>query len=257
MDPVQMPPQSMNGETPSKVHIWILALLAWTAVFSLIAVGLLVARESNDGLSETEMSSACQNGVLNGITTNLTRISEACVDGITQPEEEIQNLSFDAVSSNGTLPSLSIPLHWTASWSLGLFSDKKLAEFRAVKGIYETCTECGGLDNPPTFTIKSLPASEADAMDPETIKNAYIESSKADDVEYTNIVVASYILKNGTLILIDGVEDIQAAGARNGVFHIMRFLTTNTYVELDFHEHGATSNEWLTVKDSLDWSTMK
>ena len=62
----------------SKVHMWILLLLGWTAVFSLIAVGLLLTRSTDTGLSTTELSAACQNGTINGITTNLTRISDAC-----------------------------------------------------------------------------------------------------------------------------------------------------------------------------------
>lgn len=71
---------AVSGAQPSKVHMWILILLGWTAVFSLLSVGLLLTKNTDPGLSTTELSAACQNGVLNGITTNLTRISEACSD---------------------------------------------------------------------------------------------------------------------------------------------------------------------------------
>ncbi len=64
----------------SKVHTWMLILLTWIAVFSIVIVGILLTKSSSNGLSSSEMAAACQNGTINGITTNLTRISEACQD---------------------------------------------------------------------------------------------------------------------------------------------------------------------------------
>lgn len=239
--------------------MWMLILLGWTAVFSLIAVGLLLTKGSTS-ISSSDISLACQNGTLNGITTNLTRISDACQTDDTNGTASTTTPSgntFDAAAADGTLPGLTLPLNWTASWSTGPFEEGVLAEFHAVKGIYETCVACGGLDNPPEFRVASLLVMKAELMDPEKIKADYVEKSKADDADYTNIVVTSSSVAGGTLVSIDGVKDIQAAGATNGPFHILRFTNATKYVELTFHEYRATNAEWMTVKNSIDWSTIK
>ena len=99
--------QRPTSDSPSKVHMWILILLGWTAVFSLLSVGLLLTKSSDSGLSTTELSAACQNGVLNGITTNLTRISEACSDA-----ELIPTAPITVEMSVEGAPTFSYPLGW-------------------------------------------------------------------------------------------------------------------------------------------------
>lgn len=250
---------------PSKVHTWIIILLVWTAVFSLISVGLLLTKSSSSSLSQSDITSACQDGTINALTTNLTRISDACTAGKDGKKDTAPvapavttGTSFDAAKANGTLPKLTLPLGWTAEWSKGLFTDGTLATFTATKGINETCTECGGMDGPTRFFVTSLPLAKAELMDPEKIKADYIERSKAADTKFTNIVVTSTPVAGGTLVSIDGSQDIQAAGAAEGVFHILRFTNATKYVELTFNEYqSATNADWLVVKSSLDWSTVK
>jgi hypothetical protein len=242
----------------NKIHMWMLILLAWTAVFSLIGVGLLLTKGSTS-ISSSDISLACQNGTLNGITTNLTRISDVCKASDTDAATSTAPTgnTFDAAGAEGTLPALTLPLNWTASWSTGPFGEGVLAEFHAVKGIYETCEACGGMPNPPEFRVTSLLVAKAELMDPEKIKADFVEKSKAADAEYTNIVVTSSTVAGGTLVSIDGTADIQAAGATNGPFHILRYINATKYVELNFTEWGGTNAEWMIVKNSLDWSTVK
>jgi hypothetical protein len=243
--------------------MWMLILLAWSAVFSLLSVGLLLTKSSDPTLSTTELSAACQNGVLNGITTNLTRISEACSANVvadSEPESEVTlGTVFDGALADGALPGLALPIGWTGTWNNGVFDDGIFATFTAVKGIYETCNACGGLRNPPAFNIVSREVSKAELMNPEAIKADYVEKSKADDAEYTNIAVTSSSPSVGTTIVtIDGTASEQAAGGHNGAFHIVRYTNATKYIELTFREEdGATNADWLVVKKSLDWSTVK
>lgn len=261
MDPMNTSPQpsDMMHTPTSKVHTWMLILLTWIAVLSLVAVALLLTKSSSNGLSTSEVAAACQNGTINGITTNLTRISEACED---EKDPDVTSASpsgasFDGTLSEGALPGLVLPANWTASWNVGPFSEGLLAEFHAVKGVYRTCDACGGLDNPPEFRMTTWVAGKSELMNPEDVKAYYVEKSKADDTEYTNISVTSTAVSGGTLVSIDGTRSIQAAGARNGDFHILKFVNATKYVELTFDEYGASNAEWLTLKNSLDWSSVK
>lgn len=259
MDPMNTQSPDMSHAPTSKVHTWMLILLTWIAVLSLVAVALLLTKNSSNGLSSSEIAAACQNGTINGITTNLTRISEACADekDLGAASTSPTGASFDGTSSEGTLPGLTLPANWTASWNVGPFSEGLLAEFHAVKGIYQTCDACGGLNNPPEFRMTTWVAAKSELMNPEDVKAYYIEQSKADDAEYTNISVTSTAVSGGTLVSIDGTRNIQAAGARNGNFHILKFVNATKYIEIIFDEYGASNEEWLTVKNSIDWSSVK
>lgn len=258
----------MNSGIPehapaNKVHTWMLILLVWIAAFSLVAVGLLLTKGSSSTLSATDITAACQNGSINALTTNLTRISDACnteidpVDVVETTPAAITGAKLDGTKTNGNLPSLTLPLNWSGTWNLGVFNEGVLATFSATKGIYESCNECGGMPGPTTVSLTTLMVAKAELMDVEKIKAEYVEKSKADDAEYTNISVTSSTVAGGTLVAIDGTASEQAAGGLNGVFHILRFTNATKYIELRFNEVGATNAEWLTVKNSLDWSTVK
>lgn len=260
----------MNSATPdhvppSKVHTWMLILLSWIAIFSLVSVGLLLTKASSSGLSATDITAACQNGSINALTTNLTRISDACNTVPTDATKKdttttvatVSGASLDGKKTDGKLPSLTLPINWSGAWNLGVFNEGILATFSATKGIYETCNECGGMPAPTRFSLTTMLVTKAELMDVDKIKASYIEKSKPDDAEYTNIVVSSSPVAGGTLVAIDGTASEQAAGGLNGPFHILRFTNASKYIELTFNEVGATNTEWLTVKNSLDWSTVK
>lgn len=251
--------QDIQHTPPSKVHVWMLILLTWIAVFSLIIVGLLLTKTSNSP-SIADIASACQNGSINAITTNLTRISDACDVAPTNiTSSPVLGASLDGTKTKGTLPSLTLPITWSGAWNTGvfIFNESILATFEATKGVYEVCNECGGIPNPARLSIATLTKEKAALMDVEKIKADYAERSKADDAEYTNLNVTSSSVSGGTLVSIDGTASEQAAGGLNGVFHILRFTNATKYVELTFDEVGATNAEWLVVKNSLDWSTVK
>lgn len=248
-----------TGTTPaSKIHIWILILLVWTAVFAMIAVGLILTKSSAPSISQSSIALACQNGAMNGITTNLTRISDACLPSGDDQSESVSGPTYDAADSRGYLPKVVLPLHWSGNVFMNFAKDVTLpyARFHATKGIAFGCNECGGVSAPAEFTVTGndlLPAHSA-LMDVAKLQSDYA----ANAAQYTQITVTSESVSNGTLVHIDGIFTPDGVVAHAGQFHILRFANTTKFVELTFYEdHGATNAEWELVKASLDWSTVK
>lgn len=247
---------------PSKVHMWILILLGWTAVFSLLSVGLLLTKNFDSGLSSTELSAACQNGVLNGITTNLTRISEAC------------SVKDDTVESEGTLypgsdvwlPPFTLPEDWSGYVFMNYAKDatKPYASFIGTKGVYTNCNDCGGVGFPTHFwiagdTLANLSRVEAFVSPEFTLGSTdatAIEVAFTNNPSLSNVDVTSSSVGNGTLIEVSGTYDPGGISAYAGSFHILQFSNATTVVELlsmDF----SSGDDYTTIKDSLDWSTIK
>ncbi len=269
----QIPDQTIP---PSKVHTWILILLVWIAVFSLISVGLLLTKSSSSSsLSNADIPPACQDGTMNALTTNLTRIADACTAGKDGKKDTtpvapaiIAGTSFDAKDSQGYLPKFTLPSSWTASVFMNNSHEatKPYVSFSATKGISFNCNECGGVSAPTSFfleandlgktpfpgdsQINGTPAS----MDIKAIEAAYAKNTE----QFKSIVVTSEPTNNGTLIHIDGSYEPDGVVAHAGIFHILRFGNTTKIIELTFYEdQGATNAEWLIIKNSLDWSTVK
>lgn len=250
-----------------------LGLLVWTATFSLLAVGLILSQDSSDGLSDTEVSAACQNGVLNGITTNLTRISDACLSG-----SETETATTAAANAGTTfnikglaeiMPTFTLPAGWSGS-AFGNYSHetgKAYASFMGTKGISFDCNECGGVTAPAQFSITSNPIGRTDgmseggeilalgSMDVATIEAAY----KKTGAGFSDVSVTSMKVNNGTLVTINANwSDPGGVVAHAGPFHILRFQTATNHIEIYFPvDHDATESEWEFLKNSLDWSTIK
>src|SRR3989338_1692975 len=170
MDPMNTSPlpSDMTHAPMSKTHTWMLILLTWIAVLSLVAVALLLTKSSSNGLSSSEMAAACQNGTVNGITTNLTRISEACQ---TEPATPVSTTAatgtpFRSSDTKTALPELLLPSGWTAS----VFENnaheatRPFASFFATKGISFDCNECGGVISPASFFIAGDDIAKASTL---------------------------------------------------------------------------------------------
>lgn len=261
---------------PSKVHTWMLILLSWIAIFSLITVGLLLTKGSSSGLSATDITAACQNGSINALTTNLTRISDACntvpdakkTEPVAATAPVVTGTVFDAKDGQGYLPKLILPSSWSASVFMNNAHDaaRRYASLSATKGIAFDCNECGGVRAPATFFVEGEDIAKAStigdatmnglagSMDIAAIKAAYAKNVTA----FTNIAITTESISGGTLVHIDGTFTPDGVVSHAGTFHILRFATATKIAELTFYEdQGATNAEWLALKGSLDWSTVK
>ncbi len=261
----------MNSGIPehapaNKVHTWMLILLVWIAAFSLVAVGLLLTKGSSTTLSATDITAACQNGSINALTTNLTRISDACntvpdtdkTESVAVAIPATTGTTYDAKDSQGYLPKLTLPQGWTANVFINNakadIPNTPFASFGAMKGIGFDCNECGGVTAPAQFWIEANDAAYANIYAVSELKADYEKNAKT----YQNVTVTEK-LENGTqLVEINGTFTPDGVVAHAGIFHIIKYITGTRFVEITFYEdHGATNAEWLTVKNSLDWSTVK
>mgnify|MGYP001596250023 FL=1 len=217
----------------SKVHVWMIILLVWVAVLSLIAVGLMLTKGSGTSITQSEIATACQNGTVNGITTNLTRIADAC-----QAAQEAKKspstpattgVAYDAVDAQGHLPKLTLPAGWTGSVFINNSHEASrpyYASFHATKGISFDCNECGGVSAPAEFTVTSDALAKAKSMDIAAIQAEYAKSP----TQYTNISVSSESVTGGTLVRIDGTFTPDGVVSHAGVFHILRFTNATKFV---------------------------
>ena len=247
-----MPPAPAH----SKTHAWILILSVWTLVMTIVIIGLLMSGGGKKDERTEAIAAACENGATNAI--NAAEAAETSSDDAENTEETIcetpANPTYSGSNSNNMLPKLSYPYGWSATqhWS-------ETSTFTAKPGYFFTCDECGGFDRESGLTVVGKPIAQAEETDPTKIQTAYTEASKAEDVEYTNIVINSKTLSNGTAVFIDGHAKIDAAGEGEYDFHEVRFKTANTYVKVEFIDMGDATlgDEWAAVKASLDFSSVK
>lgn len=227
--------------TPSKVHTWMLILLGWTAVFSLLSVGLLLTKSTDSGLSTTELSAACQNGVLNGITTNLTRISEACQD---EPETTPNTISIQGtefypgfIALNGWHISGAMTNNDTYTISM---SDKP------------NITYYFGTDAPSAtkITIKTEPMPAT--VNPDT-QTSFV-AAQFPDTGFENISTTVETLTDGTLYTTEADQLYEIGGDIHQT--TLHFFSSTKLVTI-IYENTASAVDWSTFTDSLDWSTIK
>jgi hypothetical protein len=232
---------TVPGAQPSKVHMWILILLGWTAVFSLLSVGLLLTKSTDSGLSDTELSAACQNGVLNGITTNLTRISEAC------SESEPATISYD-VTINGTeyYPGFIAPAGWHVSGTMNAdtysisMGDRPLIVYSFHSDApSETKIQLVSIPTPSTVTPNTQAAFVA------TLFPAH---------EFENVTTTSQTLPNGTLYT---TEADQLYEIGSDVHQTTLHYFSSTKLVTMTYDNTADEDDWTMIKESIDWSTIK
>ena len=226
--------------------MWMLILLGWTAVFSLIAVGLLLTKGSTS-ISSSDISLACQNGTLNGITTNLTRISDAC-----NTETEGNTAPAATISVKGTefYPGFSLPTSWNTfgDWTNSGNQTSYTVRLSDQPMIIRTF----GSDEPSATKIvmTTAPIPSDVSADKQT---AYI-SSLFTDKSYSNTATTSKSLANGTLYTTTMTHTSDLRGAETQtVLHFFgkTMFTTITYTA------GSADSVWGTFVGSLDWSSIK
>lgn len=250
----------MGAPQHGKAHVWILVLLVWVVALSLVTIGLLVTRGKNAADAE-ELAVACQNGTTNAVNSSLDRLADACASA--EPgksgsdeestEDDVLFHSYNGANGNNMLPTLSYPYGWSAT-----LYDGTNPEFVAQPSYFFDCEGCGGFDTSSRLFITTKPVAEADEMDTAKIQANFVEASKTEDYEATNITVSAKALTNGTAVYIDGHEVVQAAGGGDYDFHEIRFKTSNTYVKVVFVDTSENlDEEWELIKNSLDFSKVK
>lgn len=245
MDPMNTFPQSsdMTHAPTSKVHTWMLILLTWIAVLSLVAVALLLTKNSSNGLSSSEMAAACQNGTMNGITTNLTRISEACQ---TQPEETMTTKNV-IIKGTELYPGFIAPESWHVSGAMSnndtytiLMSDKpNIVYFFGSDAPSETKV---------TIKTEPIPASITSST-----QAAYV-ATQFPATGFENISTTPKALTAGTLY----TTEADALYEIGGDVHltVLHFITGTKVVTI-IYDNTAVKTDWEIILNSLDFSSIK
>lgn len=233
----------MNHVPTSKVHVWMLILLTWIAVFSIVIVGILLTKSSSNGLSSSEMAAACQNGTINGITTNLTRISEACQ---TEPEK---TTATENVTITGTefYPGFIAPKSWHVSGAMSnndtytiLMSDKpNIVYFFGSDAPSETKV---------TIKTEPIPASVTSST-----QAAYV-ATQFPATGFENVATASKALAAGTLY----TTEADALYEIGGDVHltVLHFFAGTKMVTISY-DNAAAKTDWEIILNSLDFSSVK
>jgi hypothetical protein len=228
---------------PSKVHMWILILLGWTAVFSLLSVGLLLTKNTDPGLSTTELSAACQNGVLNGITTNLTRISEAC----SASEPDPAAMSYD-VTVKGTeyYPGFIAPAGWHVSGTMNADTYSISMGDRPLIVYYFDS------DAPSETKIQMVSIPTPNTVTPDT-QAAYVATLFPAD-GFENVTTTSQTLTNGTLYT---TEADQLYEMGSDVHQTALHYFSSAKLVTIIYNNTADEDDWTMIKESIDWSAIK
>ncbi len=222
---------------PSKVHTWMLILLSWIAIFSLISVGLLLTKGSSNSLSATDITAACQNGSINAITTNLTRISDACV-GTTDVKKPVEQKTRSVIGT-AQYPGFSYPIGWSifgapqesTGYSISLSSVPILFGVSTV---------------PVHITSIPLPA------DATPDKQAAFVAALFPAASFSNVSTTSKAFANGTLYT---TTDTIIGSISNGAETSLHFFGATNLVTVSYSD--ALGTDWSVILNSLDWSSVK
>lgn len=230
----------------SKIHTWIIILLVWTAVFSLISVGLLVTKPSSSSLSQSDITSACQNGTINAITTNLTRIADACVTGQEGKKDTTPIVAM--VKSDGIYPSFSYPVGWH------IVGTPMETNGYAIKMRDEPLLECDGCDG-INIPIRIYILDKVKMLAGKTPED-YVKAQYADATFYSNAKITSASVAGGTLFTVTvDVKDMISTPTIDELFFFgpTKIAEVSHQIESD----PAKIAGWEIVKNSIDWSTVK
>lgn len=228
-------------------------LLVWIAVFSLISVGLLLTKSSSSSsLSNSDITSACQNGTINALTTNLTRIADACEAGKGEKNDGNPIAKIENVSIKGTnlYPGFVIPNGWHVSGDLTNSSEKGYTITMSDKPmiVYHVDSDAPSVTKIWIVT-KVLPTE----ITPEK-QSAYIASLYTDS-HFSNVLTTSSTLTNGTLYTTtfhDGFSEFDKDSSKI----VLHFFGATTLSSLTYNNE-AKATDWEIIKNSLDWSTVK
>ncbi len=240
-------PTTIDQPPVSKVHTWILVLLSWTAVLSLIAVGLLLTK-SSPNLSTSDITIACQNGALNGITTNLTRISDACQ--ATNQSEDPKTKGPKKLIFSGTefYPGFILPGDWQVSgdWT----KDGDQSSYTMQMSNKPLIITLFGSDAPSatkiwtTTTHAVIIAADAQAQ--------YVAAQFAD-AKFAGTTTTSTPITGGILYTTKTTVTSDLRGAEKET--VLNFFGTTSSTVIRYI-HGSVDSVWDEFAASLNWSTV-
>lgn len=226
----------MTQAPQSKVHTWMLILLTWIAVFSIVIVGILLTRNSSSSLSSSDIATACQNGTTSGITSNLTKISEACnADSATAA-------TTTTMAIEGT-PTFSYPVGWQFTVNRDLVKGKHTITMNGDNGPIITGTDTEG----PFVPFSLLAGTKTDLPMNEFPKDGAV----------TNGPTTVKILSNGTLTTITGVTNDFTGELEEFIFFVGQTQAVKITLPDPSIQSEAQKADLAVIINSLDFSSIK
>ncbi len=231
----------MTQAPQSKVHTWMLILLTWIAVFSIVIVGILLTRNSSSNLSSSEIAAACQNGTTSGIASSLTKISEACnADSATAA-------ATTTMAIEGA-PTFSYPVGWQFAVNKNLVGGKHTIIMNGNSGPIVTGTDTEG----PFVPFYLLAGTKTDLPMNEFPKDGTV----------TNGPTTVKILSNGTLTTTTTTTTTGAMNDFTGELEEFIFFVGQTQaVKITLPDPSIQSEaqkaDLAVIINSLDFSSIK
>lgn len=234
--------------SPSKVHTWMLILLSWIAIFSLISVGLLLTKGSSSSLSATDITAACQNGSINAITTNLTRISDAC-----QTTQEGKNGGEETTTNDITIkgtefyPGFITPAGWHVSGNMTNNDTYTILMSDKPNIVYYFGTDAPS-ETKITIKTEPMPASAL----PNT-QAAYV-TAQFPATGFEHVSTSSSTVATGTLYVTEADQLYEIGG---NIHQTTLHYFSPTKLVTIIYDNTATEASWEAIKNSLDFSSIK
>lgn len=247
-----MEPTAFNANTPhSKVHIWIVMLLAWLIVLAMATIGILVV--DDDKTDPEELAAACQNAITNGVSAQLDDISDACLAALDDGKAEKDADETEKVSASATTVGFEYPADWTAVMRDTTHNALQSFMTHLDPGFIFFCDGCDGPMVPITIRAE---VKDSALLEQYGSYKAYYQALYAEET-YSGMTSSEQALANGTMYTYAGranglggpsdVESIHFEGA-----------TWVVSVYFDETDDGAEYDDaWKIVKESLDFSLIE
>lgn len=236
--------------THSKIHTWIIVLLGWIVILSLVTLGVTIAKNGDTGTSTSELANACQNAIVSGIMQQGDTIAESCLSALEEGKAQGETES-EQVQASSIMAGFVYPFDWTAIMlDTSINDQERFTLFLDPTYIY-LCDDCDGPNVPIVL--------HAETKDPNVIAQhgSYAKHWEAlySDALYSNITITNKALPNGTVYTITGRTDGLGGPANfeKIAFEGSQRVATAYYSVAD-DETNDYEDAWSTVKNSLDFS---
>lgn len=238
---------SPSPSSPNKVHTWMIILLVWIAAFSLLTVGLLLTKNaSSANLSSADIALACQNGTINGITTNLTRLADACHTASSAPNVVSENKNV-IIQGTAWYPGFTVPSAWhvAAKEFTGASYTVNLSDKPMIVSFF-------GTDAPSpekiTITTESLPTGVT--FDTQA---SYV-AAQFPATGFENVSTTSQVLTTGMLYTTEADQLYEIGGNIHQT--TLNYFSPTKLVTV-IYNNTAAATDWAIILASFDWSTIK
>ncbi|KKW30306.1 MAG: hypothetical protein UY72_C0015G0003 [Candidatus Uhrbacteria bacterium GW2011_GWD2_52_7] len=238
----------------SKIHTWIIVLLGWIIVLSLVTIGVVLSKNPTTGMNASELANACQNAVVTGITQQTDTIADSCLSALEEGKSK-SGQEPEQVQASSIMAGFDYPYDWTAFMLNTTHNDQERFTLFLDPDFVYICDDC---DGPNTPIVVHTETKDPNIITQYGSYGEYWKNIYTSDSLYTNITISSKIISNGTIYTITGRSDglggpanfekIAFEGSQRvvTVYHSVADDATETY-----------QDEWTVVKDSLNFSLVE